>query len=82
MSYSEQEAHGALGHSGTNGHHCLAWDDMWICDDCNEVEWCACEFEGASERERAALRARKLEERTERYKRELADGREDDNPFG
>ena len=30
------------GHSGNRGHYCLEWDDLWICEDCEEFKVCSC----------------------------------------
>lgn len=29
-------------HSGEQGHYCLEWDDLYICKDCMEFEFCNC----------------------------------------
>lgn len=29
-------------HSGKKGHYCTEWDDLWICEDCEEFEVCLC----------------------------------------
>ena len=31
-------------HSCKQGHYCLEWDDMYICEDCMEFGCCECEF--------------------------------------
>lgn len=30
------------GHSLKNGHYCAEWDDMYICEDCDEARCCLC----------------------------------------
>jgi uncharacterized protein len=32
-------------HSGSRGHYCLDWDQLWICEDCQEFECCSCDLE-------------------------------------
>jgi hypothetical protein len=29
-------------HSGKQGHYCLEFDGLWICEDCLEFEACSC----------------------------------------
>lgn len=31
-------------HSGKQGHYCLEWDDMYICEDCEEFKYCECGY--------------------------------------
>lgn len=33
-------------HSKKRGHYCPEWDDLWICEDCEEFECCECFEEG------------------------------------
>ena len=46
------EAHNTFGitasHSGNKGHYCADWDGLWICEDCDEFDFCLC-FEDESE---------------------------------
>lgn len=29
-------------HSGKDGHYCPGMDGLWICEDCEEYNWCEC----------------------------------------